>query len=140
MPERVLDAFHDAAEVADFLLGDTGAEHGELDGLGNGVEADRDGHQTDAVPEKKLTEGVALDAGDRIQADGGEHQADTAGNDAFKNVFAAQSGDEGYAENRQHEKFRRAEGKHERPNDRHGGAKGNAGKYGAHQRTHQHGA
>ena len=62
-------------------FGDAGAEHGELDGFGYGVEADGDRHQANAVPQKQLTESVALNAGDRIQADGGEHQADAAGDD-----------------------------------------------------------
>ncbi len=48
--EGVLDALHHPAKIADFLLGDTGAEHRKLDRFRNRVEADGDGNKTDAVP------------------------------------------------------------------------------------------
>ncbi len=86
-----------------------------------------------------MAEGITLNAGDWIEADGREHQANAAGDHAFEDVFPAERGDEAYAENRHHEKFRRAERKHQRANDGYGGAESNAGKDRADQRAHEHG-
>src|SRR5206468_8224332 len=55
VPECVAHAFPHAAHTADVELRDARPGVGHLDQLGNRVEADRDGHEPDAVPQEELT-------------------------------------------------------------------------------------
>src|SRR5207245_3964654 len=101
VPEGVAHAFPHPAHTADVELRDARSGVGHLDQLGNRVEADRDGHEPDAVPEEELTEGVPLDARDWIEPDRGQPETEAAGEQALHERFAAERGDERDAEDGQ---------------------------------------
>src|SRR5438093_13575644 len=75
--ESILDSLHDPAELFDFLGCDARAQYGKLDRFWNRIESNRNGNQSDAVPEKQLIEGVAPNASEWIYAEGCEHQDNT---------------------------------------------------------------
>jgi len=138
--ERVAHALPHAAETAHLHGGDARARDGQVDHLGDREEADGDRHEPDPVPEKELTERIALDPRHRGEPDRGQPEPEEARHEAFEDGLAAERSHERDPEQGQHEKFRRAEREHERPHDGNGQGQHEGAEHGAEQRRHDGGA
>ena len=81
-------------------------------------QAEHHRHQGQPLPEIEAVERPAQGAGLRIGADHGQHDAEARGRQAAQRRAARQHRDHGDAEGREGEKLRRAEIKHDRPQQR----------------------
>ncbi len=66
--EYVADALLDPAQRSGPSAGDARTRHRKIDDLRDREKTDGDRHQPDAVPQERLAEGEALNAGDRVEA------------------------------------------------------------------------
>ena len=105
-------------DVRRVVAGDALARHRKLAELRQRENAERRRNERHAVPQIEPAESPAQRAGLRARADHGDHQAEAGGGEPLERRAAGQRRHHRHAEQREGQQLGRADGEHQRPQDR----------------------